>query len=103
VGIPVTLILTWKLLPHTPFYARIVQVGEERADLGFTAESTESYIGKVGRTITILRPAGRARFEGRLVDVVAEGEFIHPDTQVKVIDVKGNRVVVIAHEEVEES
>ncbi len=103
VGIPVILILTWKLLPHTPFYARIVQVAEERADLGFTAESTDSYMGKLGRTVTILRPAGRARFEGRLVDVVAEGEFIPPNTQVKVIDVKGNRVVVIPHEEVEES
>ena len=103
VSLPVVLILTWKLLPHTSFYARIVQVAEERADLGFTAESTESYMGKVGRTTTILRPAGRARFEGRLVDVVAEGEFIPPNTQVKVIDVKGNRVVVVPHEEVKES
>jgi membrane-bound serine protease (ClpP class) len=97
------LILTWKLLPRTPFYARIVQVAEERADLGFTAGSTESYTGKVGRTVTILRPAGRARFEGRLVDVVAEGEFIPPNTQVRVVDVKGNRVVVIPDEEAKES
>jgi membrane-bound serine protease (ClpP class) len=103
VGIPVTLALTWKLLPHTPFYARIVQVAEERSDLGFTAESTDSYMGKTGRTVTILRPAGRARFEGRLVDVVAEGEFIPPNTKVKVIDVKGNRVVVVPEEEVEKS
>jgi len=102
-GVPVIMVLTWKLLPHTPFYARIVQVAEERADLGFTAGSTESYMGKVGRTVTILRPAGRARFEGRLVDVVAAGEFIPPNTRVKVIDVKGNRVVVIPHEEVKES
>jgi membrane-bound serine protease (ClpP class) len=100
---PIILILTWKLLPRTPFYGRIVQVAEERADLGFTAGSTESYIGKVGRTVTILRPAGRARFEGRLVDVVAEGEFIPPGTQVRVVDVKGNRVVVIPAEEVEGS
>ncbi|MCK5558588.1 MAG: nodulation protein NfeD [Candidatus Hydrogenedentes bacterium] len=103
VALPAILIMTWKLLPRTPLYARIVQVAEERADLGFTSGSTELYMGKVGRTTTILRPAGRARFEGRLVDVVAEGEFIPPDTQVKVIDVKGNRIVVIPHEEVEES
>ncbi len=100
-GLPVVVILTWKLLPRTPFYARIVQVSEERADRGFTAESTESYMGKVGRTVTILRPAGRARFDGRLVDVVAEGEFIPPDTQVRVVDVKGNRVVVVPEQEVE--
>jgi membrane-bound serine protease (ClpP class) len=103
VAMPGVLILTWKLLPRTPFYARIVQVAEERADLGFTAGSTESYTGKVGRTVTILRPAGRARFEGRLVDVVAEGEFIPPNTQVRVVDVKGNRVVVIPDEEAKES
>jgi len=100
---PIILVLTWKLLPRTPFYGRIVQVAEERADLGFTAASTESYIGQVGRTVTILRPAGRARFEGRLVDVVAEGEFIPPGTQVRVVDVKGSRVVVIPDEEVKES
>jgi len=100
---PIILILTWKLLPRTPFYGRIVQVAEERADLGFTAGSTESYIGKVGRAVTILRPAGRARFEGRLVDVVAEGEFIPPGTQVRVVNVKGNRVVVIPDEQAEES
>ena len=103
VALPVIVILTWKLLPRTPFYARIVQVGEGRADLGFTAGSTESYMGKVGRAVTILRPAGRARFGGRLVDVVAEGEFISPDTQVRVIDVKGNRIVVIPDQEVETS
>ena len=101
VALPIVVVLTWKLLPRTPLYARIVQVAEERADLGFTAESTESYMGKIGRTVTILRPAGRARFYGRLVDVVAEGEFIPPNTQVRVIDVKGNRVVVIPDEEVE--
>jgi membrane-bound serine protease (ClpP class) len=99
---PIILILTWRLLPRTPFYGRIVQVAEERADLGFTAASTESYVGKVGRTVTILRPAGRARLEGRLVDVVAEGEFIPPDTQVRVVNVKGNRVVVIPDEQAEE-
>jgi len=101
VALPVVLILTWKLLPRTPLYARIVQVSEERAERGFTAGSTESYMGKVGRTVTILRPAGRARFDGRLVDVVAEGEFISPGTQVRVVDVKGNRVVVVPDEEVE--
>jgi len=101
VALPIALVLTWKLLPRTPFYARIVQVSEERLDRGFTAGSTESFMGKVGRTVTILRPAGRARFDGRLADVVAEGEFIPPDTQVRVVDVKGNRVVVIPEEEVE--
>jgi membrane-bound serine protease (ClpP class) len=101
VALPIVVIVTWKLLPRTPLYARIVQVSEERADRGFTAESTESYLGKVGRTVTVLRPAGRARLDGRLVDVVAEGEFIPRDTQVRVVDVKGNRVVVVPEEEVE--
>jgi len=99
-GLLVLLVLTWNLLPRTPLYSRIVQTGEERAELGFTAEARhiESYLGKTGRTVTILRPAGRARFEGKLVDVISDGEYVPPNTLVRVIDVTGNRIVVVPEE-----
>ena len=47
-----------------------------------------------GRSLTILRPSGKAQFDDRVVDVVTEGEFIAPETPVAVIATDGMRVVV---------
>ncbi len=59
-----------------------------------TAESLSFLMGKVGRAITPLRPAGTALFDDRRVDVVAESGLIEPESSVRVVFVEGNRVVV---------
>jgi membrane-bound serine protease (ClpP class) len=51
-------------------------------------------LGKEGKTITPLRPAGSAMIGDQKYDVVAQGKFVDPDTTVKVIHVEGNRIVV---------
>ena len=51
-------------------------------------------VGELGRAATFLRPAGKARFGERDIDVVTEGEFIEKDARVKILAIKGNRVVV---------
>ena len=51
-------------------------------------------LGREGVAITHLRPAGMARFDGKKVDVVSEGEMIERDSRIKVVEVEGNRVVV---------
>lgn len=55
-------------------------------------------VGDTGTVITILRPAGTARFGDAIVDVVAEGDFLAADTKVKITTIHGNRVVVKALE-----
>jgi len=59
-------------------------------------ESAEPSIqaGQRGVTLSSLRPAGMARFDGKRVDVVTEGELIDPQRPVQVIAVEGNRIVV---------
>lgn len=52
-------------------------------------------VGDKGVSESVLRPAGRARIEGRSVDVVADGKFIEPGMPIQVIDVRGNRLVVV--------
>jgi membrane-bound ClpP family serine protease len=54
----------------------------------------EAYLGKVGRSLTQLRPAGTADFDGVHLDVVTEGSFIGPGTEIRVIMVEGPRIVV---------
>ncbi|MDI3538090.1 MAG: hypothetical protein PWQ41_125 [Bacillota bacterium] len=51
-------------------------------------------LGAEGRTLTPLRPAGTAEFNGERVAVVSRGEFIPAGRNVRVIRVEGQRVVV---------
>lgn len=51
-------------------------------------------IGASGMSVTPLRPAGTATFDGERIDVVTEGGFIEAQTAVSVVKVEGGRVVV---------
>ncbi len=51
-------------------------------------------VGDIGQAESLLRPAGKARFGARMVDVVSEGEYVKSGTRVKVVERHGNRVVV---------
>ena len=53
-----------------------------------------SYIGWEGESTTDLRPAGKGRFQGRLLDIITEGEFLPKDTPVVVTKQEGSRIVV---------
>jgi len=53
----------------------------------------------IGFAITKLRPAGQAKFEDAVVDVVAEGEFIEKGQKIKIIQIQGNKVVIRKMEE----
>jgi membrane-bound serine protease (ClpP class) len=66
------------------------------ATLAATGTSLEGVVrpNDLGKAVTPLRPAGKAVFGSRYVDVVAEGAFVPPGSKVRVIAVVGNRVVV---------
>ncbi len=51
-------------------------------------------VGEVGRADSALRPAGRARFGHRLLDVMTEGDFVPPGTPVRITSVSGRRILV---------
>jgi membrane-bound serine protease (ClpP class) len=57
-------------------------------------KSGELKIGDMGFAITKLRPAGRAKFDNAIVDVVAEGDLIEKGQKIKIIQIQGNKVVV---------
>ncbi len=51
-------------------------------------------VGEQGVAESVLRPSGKVLFDGRLVDVVTEGDYLDPGTPVEVIRREGNRIVV---------
>jgi membrane-bound serine protease (ClpP class) len=91
-----------RFLPTNPAFARkglVSQssiVGVPTADSALQAQTEAlAILGKTGRALTSLHPAGKVETEdGRLLDVVAEGEFIEQGTPVKVIQCEGGRIVV---------
>jgi membrane-bound ClpP family serine protease len=55
------------------------------------------HTGKVGATGTALHdlhPAGSGRFGERKLDVITRGEYIVGGTEIKIIEIEGNRIVV---------
>ena len=56
-------------------------------------------VAQEGEALTVLRPAGIARFGDRKVDVVTEGEYLPAGALIKVIRVDGTRVIVRAQME----
>ncbi|MFW6456783.1 MAG: NfeD family protein [Planctomycetota bacterium] len=62
-------------------------------------QKSNPMLGKTGRTITVLRPAGKATIDGTPQQVVAEGTYIPKGTRIKVIDTPGSRLVVKPAEE----
>ena len=94
-------ILMWiiaRFLPKTPFFGRIIlastgPAGELKASATIAPTGVVEP-GAAGEITTACRPAGRARFGEKFLDVVAEGQFIEPGSSVEVIKVEGNRIVV---------
>ena len=60
---------------------------EQRADL-------ESFVGKQGMTITVLRPVGVVRIDGERIDAMAETGSIEADCAIEVVSVYDNQVKV---------
>ncbi len=51
-------------------------------------------LGKVGETITPLRPAGTIIIGNERIDAVSEGSYIDKNRKVEVVQVEGSRIVV---------
>ena len=96
-----------RYLPRSQFLARRGLVssgsitGVPTADSALAAQAAQATIlGQAGTAATTLRPAGKVTLDdGRLLDVVAEGEFIEKGTRVKVSRCDGSITIVSRMEE----
>jgi membrane-bound serine protease (ClpP class) len=95
--VPIFLLLAFKLMPYSPLTRKLMARGFSFEDGKGTDHRNPGLLGETGTVESPLRPAGMARIGGRRVDVVSRGELIERGTEVKVIEVQGNRVVVVRH------
>ncbi len=90
-----------RYLPTLPMFRRMQLAPPEGADRieRDHREAVADYahlIGAVGMATTDLLPAGKADFDGELVDVIAEGDIVEKGAKVVVLQAKANRVIVQA-------
>lgn len=82
-------------LPSSKLWSKLILHTQETKSAGFSSSRDYShYLAKTGVSLTGLRPAGTMLIEGIQLDVVSEGQFVEPNTVVKVVSVSGNRIVV---------
>ena len=84
------------LIRESPIGKTFILSAAQRSEEGFQAapEELTALVGKSGKSVTPLRPAGVALINGQRVDIVTQGEFVESETEIEVIQVEGSRVVV---------
>ena len=99
VGIGATALVIRRWLPRAPILSELMlrpPEGEEAEDLRRREALVDyaEFVGRHGTTTTQLTPGGKARFGDLLVDVISDGDVIPSGSEVEVVEVHGNRVVV---------
>ena len=96
-GVPTAIVLGFKWWPHTAMGRRVMLISPRSEDVLPNDPKTEhlkSLVGQIAETRCKMLPSGAVVIEGRTVDAISEGMPIEAGQQVRVIEVKGGRVVV---------
>ena len=109
IGLTGFAVLAWMLAKYLPkskleFLSGLILVPVAkkggRAKISMTAppesKTAAVNIGDIGEVITTLRPAGKVKFGDAVVDVIAEADFLQKGTEVEIIEISGNKVIVRA-------
>ncbi|HWO89215.1 MAG TPA: NfeD family protein [Gemmatimonadales bacterium] len=98
VGLVIFVALLVAFLRHLPASKRLGGIlhreGIAAAEGYISAPVRSELVGRHGKAISELRPAGVAEIGGERVDVTTEGEFIAPGTEITVVRAEAMRLVV---------
>jgi membrane-bound ClpP family serine protease len=95
--VPATISGAFYTLPHTPMGRRVLLEGPDREEVTpYVDEQNEllTQVGHIGKTVTLLNPGGMVVVNGKRFHCESEGMLLEPDTEVRVVAVKGLRLVV---------
>ena len=101
-AVPAGLILALQWWPKTPMGRRILLPLPSSEDVlpdSDKRRSLKSLVGKIGKAKTLMLPSGAVEIEGATVDALSEGMAIEAGHWVKVVEVRGTRVVVLPTDE----
>lgn len=88
-------ILYIKYFGYKGFLKKLVLQDATSTEKGYVSNETkEEIVGRIGKTVTPLRPSGTAVFDDDRYDVVSEGGYIEQGKDVVIIHSQGSRIVV---------
>jgi membrane-bound ClpP family serine protease len=96
-AVPAGLIVALQWWPRTPMGRRILlplPKGDDVLPDSDKRRNLKLLVGKLGKARTLMLPSGAIDIEGTVVDALSEGMAIEAGSWVKVIEVRGTRVVV---------
>ena len=98
---PMTLLFGLKVFPHTPVGRTILyggkteeQLEKEAAEQRAEADKRLALVGLEGVALTVLRPVGAVRIDGKRYDALSELGMIQPGARIKVTAVDGAQLKV---------
>ena len=83
-----------KYFPRSPMGKRLILQQDAKTWQGYDKDN-QALLGQEGLTHSRLRPAGIAVIAGHRVDVVTQGEMIDENRPIRVLEIEGNRIVVV--------
>ncbi|WP_127009527.1 NfeD family protein [Veillonella sp. CHU110] len=95
------IVLWWiiSIFPKTKVGDRLTLRLQSTKEKGYASHpDPAAWLGKKGVAKTVLRPAGTIVVNDTFLDVVTDGEFYEPGTEVIIVSVMGGRIVVRATE-----
>lgn len=102
VAVPVALAMAFRWWPQTPMGKRLLlQVPDADEVLPDSPQRRflREMVGKIGVAKTLMLPSGAIVVEGHTIDALSEGMSIEAGQRVRVLEVRGNRVLVRPAEE----
>lgn len=95
--LPVMFSILIKAWPHTPIGRRIL-IGplahEDVIPQGEYYTEIKSLVGQLGVVKSIMLPSGIVMINGKKFDAISDGMALEPGETIKVVAVRGNRIVV---------
>ncbi len=80
---------------RSPLGRRLILAEGLEAEAGFQShEPVADLVGSTGTALTALRPAGKARIDGKRWNVETEGDFVDKGEEVRVLRHEEGRIVV---------
>ncbi len=63
-------------------------------DYGKTPRELKKLVGRNGKTISALNLGGQAKIRGKIYDVISISSYIEPNTNIKVVEIKDDCIMV---------
>ncbi len=102
IALPIVLTLAFRWFPETPIGRRLLPALPTSDDVlpdNEERRALRGLVGKIGQAKSPMLPSGAIVVEGRIINAVSEGQPIEAGHNIRVIEVRGSRVVVRPVEE----